>query len=210
MIKAILFDRAGVLLTYKGDQVFGCLAEGLGIDSPPLLDLRALHTPELARGKMTPQAFARSIKETFHLPHTVSDILARWREAYRTVVTVNRETVALAKRLRERYRVGILTNVNALHAEIDRRRGLFEPFDPVIISSQVGFAKPQREIYMLALARLGREPHECVLIDDREDNLEIPKAMGFHVIQFENGAQLPEALQRLGVEIPSEIRYAPH
>lgn len=47
-----------------------------------------------------------------------------------------------------------------------------EMFDAVVISGEVGMRKPERQIFELALARIGLPASECVFVDDVEHNIE--------------------------------------
>jgi putative hydrolase of the HAD superfamily len=51
----------------------------------------------------------------------------------------------------------------------------------------------------MALSLTQCPPEECVFVDDRGLNLEIPKELGMHTIQFKNPAQMREDLARYGV-----------
>jgi epoxide hydrolase-like predicted phosphatase len=44
-------------------------------------------------------------------------------------------------------------------------------FDSVVISGEVGMRKPDREIFELALDRIGLPPQECVFVDDMPRNI---------------------------------------
>lgn len=44
-------------------------------------------------------------------------------------------------------------------------------FDATIVSGEVGLAKPDTEIYLLAATRLSLEPRECVFVDDLAVNV---------------------------------------
>jgi epoxide hydrolase-like predicted phosphatase len=46
-----------------------------------------------------------------------------------------------------------------------------EMFDAVVISGEVGMRKPEREIFELALDRMGMPAGECVFIDDLPQNI---------------------------------------
>ncbi|HEX3646811.1 MAG TPA: HAD-IA family hydrolase [Pseudonocardiaceae bacterium] len=56
-------------------------------------------------------------------------------------------------------RTALVSNADSL----DVPDGLF---DTVVISGEVGVAKPDRRIFQLAAERLGLEPAECVFVDD--------------------------------------------
>lgn len=59
-------------------------------------------------------------------------------------------------------RTGLLSNAEVL----DVPGGLF---DAVVVSGEVGVAKPDRRSFELVAARLGLEPAECVFVDDLAD-----------------------------------------
>lgn len=116
-------------------------------------------------------------------------------------MAINEELLSIVKSLKKHYRVGLLSNTSDLHAQINQERGLYAHFNPLLISCEIGHIKPQKEIFELALKKLALPAQECVFIDDRQEHLEIPRRMGFHVIHFQNNAQLLNALTRLGIRI---------
>jgi putative hydrolase of the HAD superfamily len=72
-------------------------------------------------------------------------------------------------------------------------------FEVFLSSCYLGVRKPDRGIYVLALKITQREPGECVLIDDRELNLECARELGMHTIQFRDVAQLRGELAKMGI-----------
>lgn len=74
---------------------------------------------------------------------------------------------------------------------------LDELFDDVIASGEVGYIKPQPEIYTLAAARLGVRPDECVMIDDIPEFCEGARDVGMQAIQFLSNEQAISDLNTL-------------
>jgi putative hydrolase of the HAD superfamily len=68
-----------------------------------------------------------------------------------------------------------------------------------ISSCFVGFRKPEREIYRLALEITQVPAEQCCFIDDRALNLECAARLGMHTIQMQNVQQLRGDLAKLGV-----------
>jgi putative hydrolase of the HAD superfamily len=64
----------------------------------------------------------------------------------------------------------------------------------------LGARKPDRAIYSRALELTQRSPAECIMIDDRPENLEAPRGLGMRTIQYRTAAQLREELAGYGVE----------
>lgn len=72
-------------------------------------------------------------------------------------------------------------------------------FDGIVVSGQLGCAKPDPTIYRHLTDRFGIEPAESVFIDDLEKNTTAAARLGFHTVQFKSPEQLRERLQALGV-----------
>jgi 2-haloacid dehalogenase len=75
--------------------------------------------------------------------------------------------------------------------------GFFGWFEEVIISGEVGLAKPDVRIFQLLLGRIKRNPDQCVLIDDSEKNISVADELGFHTIHYRATEQLKNELHRL-------------
>jgi len=111
------------------------------------------------------------------------------------------ETVRIVERLRAKgYRLVGLSNWSAEKFEITRERyDLFKLFQDIIISGEVKAMKPEREIFEIALRRIGLRAEECLFIDDSPKNVEAAASLGFQTIQYKNSYQLEEDLRRLSV-----------
>jgi putative hydrolase of the HAD superfamily len=86
--------------------------------------------------------------------------------------------------------------INEYRIRTFQLRSYFEAF---FSSCYLGVRKPGRTIYDLALRITQSAPRECILIDDRELNLECARELGMNTIQFLNVAQLREDLARYGI-----------
>jgi putative hydrolase of the HAD superfamily len=72
-------------------------------------------------------------------------------------------------------------------------------FEAFFSSCYLGIRKPDIKIYQRVLEITQREPSKCVMIDDRELNLECARELGLQTIQVKTLAQMKEDLARLGV-----------
>ena len=82
-------------------------------------------------------------------------------------------------------RTAFLSNgVPEVMERVRRQRDLAAYFDVVIVSYEVGFAKPDRRIYELCLSRLGVAPAEALFVDDRIPNVEAARTIGISAIVF--------------------------
>ncbi|HEY6373361.1 MAG TPA: HAD-IA family hydrolase, partial [Candidatus Sulfotelmatobacter sp.] len=77
--------------------------------------------------------------------------------------------------------------------------GLRKIFRLFISSCFVGFRKPARDIYRLALETTQIPAEECCFIDDRALNLECAAKLGMQTIEMQQVEQLRGDLEKLGV-----------
>jgi len=80
------------------------------------------------------------------------------------------EVAGALDRLRESdLRLAILSNWDHRLRQILSGFHIFDLFDPIIISFEVGFEKPQKEVYLLACREAGVEPGEALMVGDSPD-----------------------------------------
>jgi epoxide hydrolase-like predicted phosphatase len=111
----------------------------------------------------------------------------------------NQQLVQYVKKLRPQYKVAMLSNISS-RERLDIR---FEPgqldelFDVVVASGDVGYIKPEPEIYQSAIDQLGVRPEECVMIDDIIEFCRGAEAVGIHAIQYLHYDQVITDLEAL-------------
>jgi putative hydrolase of the HAD superfamily len=98
------------------------------------------------------------------------------------------DLLACLRRIRGRVRIAIISN-----AWPHLRTRLSEPViaglvDEVVLSCEVGWAKPDPRIYGAALRRLGAEPEEALFIDDDASHVAAARALGMTGHQHVTGA----------------------
>ena len=69
----------------------------------------------------------------------------------------------------------------------------------VTVSGDVGFIKPEREIYDLHASTFGLEPSATIFIDDSPPNVEGARQAGWQAVLFQNAKTLEADLERLGI-----------
>lgn len=113
------------------------------------------------------------------------------------------EVLAIAEGL-ARTRRYLMAAVNNESLELNvyriRQFGLRDHFSAFYSSCFLGVRKPSAAIFQRALDFTQRSAAECIMIDDRPENLEAPAALGMRTIRFQSAAQLREELARHGVE----------
>ncbi len=105
--------------------------------------------------------------------------------------------VAVVRRAREHgLRTALLSN-----ADGGFDAGWDELFDTVVLSGQVGMAKPDKRIYRLTAARLGLATSDCVFVDDLVVNVRGAVRAGMVGVHHQAVATTIEELEAL-FEVP--------
>jgi putative hydrolase of the HAD superfamily len=114
------------------------------------------------------------------------------------------EVLAFARALADsgKYFMGTINNESReLNLYRIEKFGLREIFRLFVSSCFVGLRKPESGIYQLASDITQIDPKDCCFIDDRDENLKSPAALGMHAIQMQTLEQLRKELAKLGVGV---------
>lgn len=94
----------------------------------------------------------------------------------------------LATLCKKGLKLGIIANQNIGAAERLEQWGLRQYFDVIVASAEIGYAKPDKQIFIKALELAKCTAEESVMIGDRLDNDIIPaKALGMKTVWLKNG-----------------------
>jgi FMN phosphatase YigB (HAD superfamily) len=77
----------------------------------------------------------------------------------------------LLRRLAERYKLAVVSNFDYTPTALDilERAGVTDLFQTIVVSDEIGWRKPRRDIFDAALLRLGVRASESLFIGDRAD-----------------------------------------
>lgn len=128
--------------------------------------------------------------------------LPRLHEEWRKAQALIDRNVALVRALRPPYRCSILSNADvSLRGRLEGELALHHLFDDIVVSAEVGMAKPVPEIFRLAAERLGLPPAACVFVDDWDKNVEAAREVGMEAVlhRVDQGHDLSAQLAAVGV-----------
>lgn len=187
--RAILFDFGGVLLTTVDETARHRWAERLGLD-PVAMEAQIYESDLMVRamiGEVSVDEMWRGVGEMLGLDAEQAQAL---QTDFFQGDRLNEELLAFARRLEPHYKLAMLSNAwdNAREVFTDMF-GLDEVFETMIISAEVGLAKPDPRIYHLALERVGVEPVEAVFLDDMRVNVKAARDVGMRAVLYQNNRQ---------------------
>jgi epoxide hydrolase-like predicted phosphatase len=112
--------------------------------------------------------------------------------------TANTELIEYARRLRPRYRTGILSNSFVGAREREQAAYGFEDLvDELVYSHECGLSKPDPRTYALVCSRLQVEPAKTVFLDDHGPNVEGAREAGLHAVLYSGNAQAISDIEEL-------------
>jgi len=183
-IKAIVFDMDGVLIDAKEwhyealNRALGLFGYGIsrydhlsrydGLPTRRKLDM-------LTREKGLPRplhAFLNELKQIYTMELIYSQCKPIFCHEY-----------ALAKLKGQGLKIGVASNSIRRTVEVMMERSSLARYMDVVLSNEdVRAAKPDPEIYVTAIDRLGIEPSECLIVEDNEQGIRAAEASGAHLM----------------------------
>lgn len=199
-IKAIIFDYGNVLLEWNPRHVYNRYfpndPEGME-NFLQEVDFMGWNAKQ-DKGRTFQEGVASLSAKFPQYKHLIQAYHDRWKDS---IGNAHWGTVEILKELKEKgYPLYGLSNWSAETFPYAREKyDFFELFDDMVISGQVGYVKPEPEIYHLMLEKIGRPPQECLFIDDSLANIQQAQKMGIETIHYESSKQLAGELKSIGL-----------
>ncbi len=197
MIKNIVFDVGKVLVTFQPYEYL----EKLGYDEKTKRAVeKAVFEDALwnenDRGILTYEELLSGFLA--NAPEYETQI----REAFEKVgdaIELLPHTMDWVCNLKKRgYRLYVLSNYGAYTYEQTKHKLEFLSYmDGTVFSYEYKVIKPEKEIYELLLNKFVLRAEETVFIDDRLENVEAAKSLGFKGIHFRNIEQVKAQLEEM-------------
>lgn len=181
-IKAIIFDLDGTLI----DSMY--VWRKIDID---FLAERGLKVPpdyEQAIKTMHFETAAEYTIARFGFKETPQEIMSIWLNMalneYAHNVRLKDNAEELLKRLKTlSVKIGIATSSKPILAEpVLKNNGVYDYFDIICYTSEVGLDKRHPDIYLLTAKKLGVKPEECIVFEDIIDGINGAKLAGMRTI----------------------------
>jgi len=195
-IKAVFFDYGGVIQRTEFQAPRQHLAEKFGMDYDDI-DKLVFGSPTARRasvGEITEETHWQEVLKRLKVPATEQKSIET--EFFGGDV-IDRELVEYIRSLKGKYHTGLISNAwSGMRAFLEREH-LIELFDTVVISSEVKIAKPDAEIYQLALKQAGIDAEDAIFVDDVEANIETCEQIGMMGIVFRDQKAVLRTLKKL-------------
>jgi len=188
-VQAVVFDIGGVLEITPDLGVTGMWESRLGL-APGELNKRMYNIWRGGSiGTISEDEVHQAVTERLGLDgQQLADFMGDiWCEY---LGTANTEMIDYARRLRPRYRTGIVSNSFVGAREREQAVYGFEDLvDVIVYSHECGMSKPDPGIYALACERLQAEPAQMVFLDDCEPCVAGARQAGINAVMYQDNAR---------------------
>ncbi len=198
-VPTIIFDLGGVLIRHDNELLFERLAACCvdPVAARPHIT-RALDDEAIGTGKLSVEALHAKLVAEHGFAQAYPHFLDLWSSHFSAEPGMEALLCALA----ESYRVVIFSNTNAAHIDhIKEKYPVFGRAHAAYVSYELGLVKPYAEAFRKVLQLEGREPGECIFIDDRPENTAAAAALGIRTVTFTDDRALKAAISEYGVAV---------
>ena len=195
MIRAAIFDLGGVVYHTDWDEADRVWSARLGLAEHGFL------TAMFGGNDHGPLIGAVSVErwwaDVAPKLKTDADGVRAIREWLDERMTIDHAMAGFIRSLRSTMITAYLSNAWSDTRDWLRRDGLEDVVDHVLLSCELGLAKPDPRIFRLALERVGVVPGEAIFVDDSLDNVDAARAVGLETIHHVDLQATVEALRSL-------------
>ena len=196
-IENLIFDLGGVILTLdmpRAEQHF----TALGVNDYNRL-FRSGNVSSFFKeyevGSITDAAFLAELKKLAGLPLADEDLIAAWNAM---LGHFPEERIALLNELKNKYRLFLFSNTNALHLTTFRKiyantfngKVFDDHFEKAYYSHLLRMRKPDKESYEHIIRENDLDPLKTVFIDDSIVNIEGAESAGLKGIHIKPGMSI--------------------
>ena len=190
-IKAVFFDLGGVILRTEYQAPRQHLAESFGMDYDEIDKVVFGGGPNGSSdravvGEITEEEHWLNVMKLLKQP---AGEYERIREEFFGGDVIDHEILDFLRSLKPNYKVGLISNAWSGLRDYIVREKFDDAFHHMVISAEVGVAKPDAKIYHIALEQLQVQADETVFVDDFIENIEACEKLGMKGIHFKSREQ---------------------
>lgn len=200
MIKNIVFDIGGVLIEFNPLRVLKSMKIKEDVAQKIVKEvILGPYWSALDAGIEPKEAVFEKMIDT--VEEELKEPLRKFlNEKIKETVTCYDYSEGWIKGLREKgYKIFLLTNYPdwLFNYHFENEFTFTNLIDGKIVSGEVKLIKPDPAIYKTLLEKYGLKASECVFIDDRIENVEAARELGFSAIHFTNLKEVQAELENI-------------
>lgn len=195
---ALLCDLDNVIRFYDLDEV-NRLEQAAGLPSGTTMEIA--FAPErdlpLLLGRISRAQWAASIADALATKVPTQQAAALATAFAHAPSRADQHVVELIRQVRRSIPVVLVTNATVWLDSDLAQLGLTDLADHVVNSSRVHIAKPDAEIYKIAVERAGVPAHRCAFVDDSRTNVDAARQAGMTAVLYRDVFDLRQLVDPL-------------
>jgi putative hydrolase of the HAD superfamily len=197
-IQAVFLDLGNVLAFHDDPVLFQRMSAWGGADPEEIRQRMLTLWDSINRGTLAGDDLRRAVCRAAGSETPMADkpFFAMWNCHFR----IHHEVLPMVESLFGRVKVFLLSNTNEMHWRfVHPLIPQFERFDGLVLSCELGLAKPDAEIFKIALTRAGVNAQEAAYFDDIQLFVDAAAALGIQARQFTDAPTFRTQLAELGL-----------
>jgi glucose-1-phosphatase len=189
-VKNLIFDLGGVILDLSTVTTLAAFSSLSGMDQGKVMEIFSTSEEFLLyeKGLITDEEFRVFIRRAYEIEATDEDIDRCWNAM---LLALPFPRLNLLNRLKEQYRVFLLSNTNGIHLTYINSRMMPEEcagkeldhyFHSAHYSHRMKMRKPDAEIFTQVLEENQLKPEETLFLDDNAGNIGGAAALGIQTV----------------------------
>lgn len=201
-LKAVILDYGDVISLPADRAVMSSMAALFGLPLDRFRQFYSFFRHDYDSGALDPAAYWNKIADSADIRLNEEQIAHLRKADVAMWSRINEPILNWVDELREAgYKTAVLSNMHIDMVQRVQSNGAWaKRFDVLALSSPLGMAKPQPEIFKYCLKKLNVKPHEAIFIDDREDNVEAAIRLGIAGICAPSTHALVDLLDAMGFQ----------
>ena len=195
-ISCVLFDLGGVIVNWHNSWLIQDVSDEFQLQKEKLSKEYYKNLPKIATGKINEKELWNIIgkelksKKLMNLNESLLDRI------FQKHCSLNNSTINLSKELSQKgITVGILSNTEpASYSAIEKLTSL-DHFEYKFLSYNIGYLKPNQEIYRHVIDNVPFLKEELFFIDDLKTNVESARVEGIDSVQYTDYNELLKECQ---------------
>jgi putative hydrolase of the HAD superfamily len=187
---AIVFDLGQVIVPFNYQPFIDKINQiqnGLGNQFVEKYNTNYTIHREFEKGKISENDFISKMLEYLDYKIDGETFCTYWSDIF----SLDKDVISLLPFLKQKYKLYLVSNTNSIHKKYGYQNYEFlELFDKLFLSHEVGFIKPEKEIYQAVEKESGFPSGEHIFIDDILEYVDAAKQLGWDGIQFKGNEDL--------------------
>jgi FMN phosphatase YigB (HAD superfamily) len=199
-IDAVFLDLGNVLAFHDDPVLFRRMSAWGGADPERIRERMLALWDSINRGTLAGDALREAVCRAAgsESPMAPEPFLELWNGHFR----VHEAVLPMIEVLLDKTKVVLLSNTNEMHWRFVKPRiPLLDRFHDLVISYELRLAKPDPEIFRVALRRTGVRAENAVFFDDVPRFVAVANALGMHGRVFTDAPTFRNQLAELGLEV---------